>query len=216
MRLSNLGPRRVFAPLQVEFPADRQALVSETAFMLWALERPLGRIESAQVERAVVAARSRLSGVDSAANIGGLLSPSEMDVVKELAARLSGYTLAEDYRLVDVQVEQGLPGCGVVTSGVPDILGRYADRPGRPRVIVEVKAVDRTFRSIDFRQLTAYVVLYFAAHRVLAEVLALVNPLRGTSLEVGTEEFFDDVAGAPADEVVQRLMNDWSSAGISQ
>jgi hypothetical protein len=45
--------------------------------------------------------------------------------------------------------------------------------------------------------------------------LALANILRGTTLEVGTEEFFDDVAGASADEVVQRLVADWSSAGVS-
>jgi hypothetical protein len=216
VRLANLGPRRVFAPLDVDFPADRQALVSETAFMLWALEGPLVRIATGQVERAVTAARSRLSSVDDAANLGGQLSASELDVVQELAARLDAYTRAPGYRLIDLQVEQRLPGCGVVTSGVPDILGRYGDRPGHPRVIAEIKAVDRTFRSMDFRQLTAYVVLYFAAQQEVAEVLALFNPLRGTSFEVGTEEFFEDVAGAPADEVVQRLMGDWSSVGVSQ
>jgi hypothetical protein len=216
VRSSNLGPRRVFAPVEVSFPADRQALVSETAFMLWV---NLGRRDlsaDAQVRLAVSAARRRLREVESRTGFGGSLSEDEVVAVRTLAERLAEYTRAEGYQLRDLQVEPRLPGCGVVTSGVPDMLGRYADRPGNPTVLVEVKAVDRTFRSADFRQLVAYAVLRFAAEQELIEVLGLFNPLRGTSLEVGTEEFFEDVAGAPADEVVQRLMDDWSAAGVSQ
>jgi hypothetical protein len=216
VRFSNLGPRRVFAPLRIEFPAHRQALVSETAFMLWSFGAQPQRSEAASLQRATIAARNRLGELGMADKVAGQLSSQEIDAVRELARRLDAYTTADHYQLADVRVEPRLAGCGVVTGGVPDILARYGDRQNRPMVVVEVKAVDRSFRSADFRQLAAYVVLYFAEHQVLIEVLALFNPLRGTSLEVGTEEFFDDAAGAPADELVQRFVGDWSAAGVSQ
>lgn len=222
VRLSNLGPRRVFPPIKVSFPAPRQALVSETAFMLWC-DWPPQADDRHRVERAVQSAQRRLGTVlaggdvyeSASQKVGAGLTDVELSTASQLANRIATYVSADHYRLTELQVEPSLPGCGVITGGTPDLLARYADRPGNPSVVVEVKTVDRTFRSNDFRQLATYVVLVFAAHRVMTEVIALFNPLRGTSLEVGTEEFFDDVAGAPADEVAQRLMDDWSSPGTS-
>ncbi len=39
---------------------------------------------------------------------------------------------------------------------------------------------------------------------------SVVNPLRGTYVEVGVATFFEDVAGASADEIVHRLATEWS------
>jgi hypothetical protein len=214
VRLTNLGPRRAFPPIRVDFPSARQALVSETGFMLWALRRR-GDRGTPEFEGALSAARARLSELQVQDGLTGQLMPEEIQAVEELARRLTIYVSSPPTRLEAIEIEPRLAGCGVVTGGVPDLLGTLADRPGGPLAIVEFKAVDRTFRSTDFRQLVAYTALYFAEHRRIPEVLALANILRGTTLEVGTEEFFDDVAGASADEVVQRLVADWSGAGVS-
>src|SRR4051812_13465705 len=58
VRVSNMGPRRLFPPMSVQFPAEHQALVSETAFMLWA-QGAQGR--SADVVAAEADAHERLN-----------------------------------------------------------------------------------------------------------------------------------------------------------
>jgi len=74
---------------------------------------------------------------------------------------------------------------------------------GSIKTPVEVQALNRTFRSTDFRKLATYAVLYFGDRRTFPDALALTNPLRGTAIEVGIDEFFEDVAGMVADEALQ-------------
>ena len=78
-----------------------------------------------------------------------------------------------------------------------------------------MKCVDRAFRSADLRQLVCYVVLYYSELRRLPDLLAVVNPLRGTALEIGLDEFFESVVGSSAADVVNALLVEWSSVGVS-
>ena len=50
----------------------------------------------------------------------------------------------------------------------------------------------------------------FSARHVIPELFVLVNPLRGTAIEVGVALVFEDAASAASDEVIQRLVADWS------
>ena len=213
VRLSNLGPERFARAIPIDFTPARQAFVSETAFMLWAHPIQTEPMR-ARVVPAEAAARDRLAELFSATEIEAPLTRSEQAVALLMARRLGEYSMSRR-RLQHVEFEPRLPGCGVISSGVPDVVARDVSRHDSPLMIIEVKAVDRTFRSTDYRQLVCYTILYFAARRLLPDVLALVNPLRGTAIEIGVEAFFYDVSGSSADEVVQRLMTEWSALGIS-
>jgi hypothetical protein len=206
VRLSNLGPDRLAPQLIVHFAAERQALVSETGFMLWA---SFLRGQRTNVDAASELARQRLESLVFEGYLLPPLSRDERAMATEIGRRLRSYG-REHADLRDCEVEPHLPGCGVIGGGVPDLVANDHARPGAPTVLVEVKSVDRSFRSTDFRQLVCYTVLYFAARHALPDALYIVNPLRGTATEVGVSTFFEDVAGASADDVVHRLATEWS------
>lgn len=201
VRVTNLGPKRLEPALGVKFPAHRQALVSETAFMLWA--------QQGQDHEAEAAARARLAELLDAKQLAPPLVDVEWAVARELARRIGDYA-RDELHLRDAVVEPRLPGCGAVSGGTPDLLGTARIGGRWLSAIVEIKAVDRTFRSSDFRQVAAYAALLFAARDAIPELFVVMNPLRGTAVEVGVTEFFYDAAHARPDEVLQHLVSEWS------
>lgn len=210
VRLTNLGPRRLAPALNVSFASERQALVSETAFMLWVH----GEGERGVPEGAVAAARARLAELVPAEHLTDPLSDAERAVAGTMARRLGRYVGGE-LELQTIEVEPRLPGCGTVSGGIPDIVAITTSR-GRPlRIVLEIKSVDRTFRATDFRQLVTYAVLIFASRGYIPDLFALMNPLRGTAVEIGVAEFFADTAGTATDELVQRLVVEWSDPRLS-
>jgi hypothetical protein len=57
--------------------------------------------------------------------------------------------------------------------------------------------------------------LLFASRHYIPDVFVLVNPLRGTIVEVGVDAFFEDTAAASTDELIQRLVAEWSDPQLS-
>ena len=142
-------------------------------------------------------------------SLDGELSADEWSVVSQLASRIANYVDIE-LRMHDVVVEPHLPGCGAVSGGTPDILGTVRLGERDLKAVVEVKSVDRAFRSSDFRQVVVYAALMFASATEIPALFVVLNPLRGTVVEIGASEFFTDTAHAAADEVLQRLVSEWS------
>ncbi|MFC7246061.1 hypothetical protein ACFQO7_26590 [Catellatospora aurea] len=208
IRISNVAVRTFDTPIKWSHRPKRHALVSETAFYLWsdfqAGDRPnLARAESR--------ARGRLAQVANQLELPGSLDQTEVTMAMRLAHRMAQY--AEGFLVPgSVEIERRLPGIGWISGGLPDIT---AQARSVGIVLSEVKAVDRPFRSVDMRQMVVYAVLYFAQHRRLPACLSVVNPLKGAAIEVGTDEFFADVVGLPADEVINHLLIEWSAAGVS-
>jgi hypothetical protein len=211
VRLTNLGPKRLAPALEITFAPERQALVSETAFMLWVGSQ--GAL-AADIEKAFHAARRRLKELVPEQQTADDLSDSERLIARKMAQRLSEY-VSSDLELSEIEIEPHLPGCGTVSSGVPDVVAVDTSRGRRLRTVLEVKAVDRTYRSADFRQLATYAVLLFAARHYIPDLFALVNPLRGTAVEIGVGAFFEDSAGEPPDELIQHLLAEWSDPRLS-
>lgn len=213
VRVSNSGPRRFALPISRTYSSrQRAALVSETAFYLWAHYCRSG--SRPNVQNAVEQARTRLLQFAPSLDRDVRLSNADVGVAIDLAERLHHYSKYVR-RLSEIRIEESLPGCGWLSGGLPDIIAVDGSHGHELELIAEVKCVNRTFRSADLRQLVCYIVLYYSKCRRLPDILSVVNPLRGTALEVGVDEFFEDVVGVPADEVVNTLLVEWSSAGVS-
>src|SRR5258707_5619244 len=87
VRLTNLGPKRLERALPIDFPAERQALVSETGFMFWVHEAE-GR---AGYDAAEVAARQRLAELLPPAESVEPLSATERRTAEDIGRRISAY-----------------------------------------------------------------------------------------------------------------------------
>ena len=215
VRITNAGPKSFDDPIRITPISNRQSFVSETGFYLWAMHES-GMIASPRFLEAQDQARRRLRTLAPHLSLLDDLDEQERFVAMTIAQRIDSY--CSDIRNLDqIEVEPRLPGCGWISGGLPDIVARDISRgTTRPlRLIAEVKCVDRNYRSVDLRQIVCYLVLHFAHTRSIPDLLAVINPLRGTSLEIGVDEFFEDVVGSPAADVINELLVEWSSAGVS-
>lgn len=212
VRISNAGPLEFAPAVDKSLFSKRQAFVSETAFYLWS------KFEQASATpnlmRAQAQARRRLRQVAPHLALHDDLSTKETSLALSLAQRLNTYCV-HARSLTHVQIERRLLGCGWISGGLPDLLA-VDDSHGHDLIyLAEVKSVDRAFRSVDLRQLVCYIVLYYSEFRRIPDLIAVVNPLRGTALEVGVDEFFEAVVGSDASDVVNELLVEWSSPGVS-
>lgn len=102
-----------------------------------------------------------------------------------------------------VEVDPQFPGCGVLGPAVGDVL--VGD------ILFEIKAVARTFRAIDIRQLLVYSALDSAGPRHHIGRVGLYNPLQGVWEEWDLDDLCLTVAGLPANEILHRLVTYISS-----
>jgi hypothetical protein len=207
-----MGPRVFGSPIQLSSAGSRHAFISETAFLIW--KSSLADGESVDAMRAQVGARQRLSAVRRQVDLGPDLSYQERGDAEAIAAQLLHY-FTEIKDLSDISIDAKLPGCGPILGGSPDIMAVDSSYGVDVQIIGEIKSVNRKFRSTDLRQLIAYVVLYFAFYGDNPDVMMVVNPLLGHSLETGVDNFFEVTTGRPSREVIAELLFDWSTAGVS-
>jgi len=212
LRISNLGPRVFDFPLELSSSPNRHAFVAECAFAIW--KGKLLRVDDIGLEEAQESARSRLRAVRRQVPLDGNLSSEEESEALALARRLYDYSTGVK-RFSNVQIDAHLAGCGPIMYGTPDIIAMDSSYGTPVSVIGEVKSVNRKFRSTDIRQVITYLVLYFAMHQSILEVLLIINPLLGRSLEVEVDTFFQFAAGRPSQVVIPELVHDWSVSGIS-
>lgn len=163
---------------------------------------------------AQTAARDRLSAVSGQVSLSSDLTDAEQDDANRLTARLLRYFTTVK-SLSEVQIESQLPGCGPISGGSPDLLAIDSSYGVSVPIMAEVKTVQRKFRSADIRQLIIYLVLYFAEHQATPDVVMVVNPLLGRSLEIGVDDLFELTSGRPSREVLPELLFEWSTSGIS-
>jgi hypothetical protein len=212
LRISNLGPRVFDYPLELSSSPNRHAFVTECAFVIW--KAKLLRVGDIELEEAQESARSRLRAVRRQVLLDGDLNSVERSEALALAGRLYEYSTRVK-RFSDVQIDARLAGCGPIMYGTPDIIATDSSYGTPVSVIGEIKSVNRKFRSTDIRQVVTYLVLYFSMNQSILDVLLVINPLLGRSLEVEVDAFFQFASGRPSQEVIPELMHDWSVSGIS-
>lgn len=156
----------------------------------------------AAIEAATAYVRGRDANVESQA-----LTPTEVQEVLALGARIRRWLSDEVSSIEEVTVSPMFQGHGLIAHCEGDFL--------LPSGLVEVKAGDRTFRSVDYRQVAVYVALQFASSGDVFSNIMLANPRVGISIKVSTEEFAREVSGQSAPDLCNALLNSFGIALVS-
>lgn len=211
VRASNQNAEQYADRLTLESDPGRHAVISEMAFLLWGQQH--AGLELMNMADAFAAASTRL-GV----KWDGDLYPSTLEEVEAREAQMIFENLRRFDEAVDftsLVVEPRLMGCGVISGGAPDFVAAITAASGTAEVIGEIKTVQRTFRSTDYRQMVAYLVLNFASTHRIADVLLLVNPLSGTFVNIDVGSFFWFTRSQTPDEAVAEIAYEWSGPPLS-
>ena len=107
-----------------------------------------------------------------------------------------------------VLVKVPIPGCGFVDAAEADVLAG--------KVLYELKAVQRGFRGVDFRQVIVYAALNYAARRHEISDIGLLNPRLGVFYRLGIDSFAQLAAGMSGSELLGDILSAMSQAGTSR
>lgn len=199
VRALNLAPERFLRPIVPRTLASRRDIVSETGFRLFGYNIEAVGLTSDPLISAHADALKYLRRDE------GQLSADEVAEVRELSGRLLSY----------VRDTGGLgafmppfAGHGMMTACQGDLIvgGR----------LVEVKYVDRSYRSTDLRQILCYCGLRYFQYGASFEEVSVFNPLRGTAITVGLEELIDSSSGRAPAEFFSELSYVLASGEISR
>ena len=208
LRALNLGCERIQRPLVPQTDPQRRDLISETGFRLAASKWRGGRIEASDVSAAYESAVSFLVAEAELAGAGSYppLNADEQSEVLEICRRIGEFIRHRSPRLVRFFPE--FPGMG--------LLGRCYGDMVIDSTVVEVKYVDRAFRSTDLKQAITYAALGSTSDKTGFDNIISYNPLRGTYIE---SEFYDLIFGASGRTVEDfkfDFMDALSGPGISR
>ena len=133
------------------------------------------------------------------------LNVDEKKEVTELFQRLSNFFVKEHS---PQQIRPIFKGCGFVDASEADVLAKST--------LFEVKTVERSFRSVDLRQVITYAALNHSSKEVEITNLGLANPRRGVFFELPLNEISMEISGRTADERVSTIVQTISSGEISR
>lgn len=159
-RLFNAGASVLGSPVRSNASPDRNALIAETAYRLMANTTRREEVDRTQIEES---ARNFILSLPAGESATAPLRSHEWTEVDLLASNLGRLVATRP----GISFEYDVDGCGVVTRSKLDALA--GDE------VVEVKTVQRQFRSADVRQALTYATLLQIQH-VDVEQLTLVNP----------------------------------------
>jgi hypothetical protein len=189
--------------------ASRRALTAEYAFSLFAAHATVAgptSLEELEASAWHETTRRLRPYTTAGLDIDAPLSGEEQEDTREIRKRLTGCFLTGDAK--PLIIRPLFPGCGFIDASEGDIIAG--------KTIFEIKTVDRTFRTIDIRQLVAYAALNFAAPRYEVERLGLFNPRRGVLWESDLETVCVEIAGLTAVELLSAIVSSVSSGDISR
>jgi hypothetical protein len=211
VRASNQNALQYADRLFLNSVPSRHAVVSEMAFLLWG-QHHVG-VRDLDLEKTFSLASTRLGLKWDGDPYPTELQDTEAHEALLLLGNLKQFDATFDF--TSMVVEPRLSGCGVVAGGTPDFVAERDGPAGTVDIIGEIKTVQRTFRSTDYRQMIAYLVLNFAANHRIADILLLVNPLNGTLVSIDVGSFFWFTRSQPADEAVAEIAYEWSGPPLS-
>lgn len=199
-------------PLKSNVEPDRRALVNEIAFRLFSMavaDKWSGRsVPEAAIKRAtndVQQANEQFYAADAAQTMAP--SRTETQEVLELLERLRVFfTLASRHQ--QIELTPRFVGCGILDTSAGDIYF--------PTTLFEVKAGDRSFRSVDIRQLLVYAALNKAAGSRELTHIGLFNPRTGISFVAGLDDLCLDISGRPSSDLLTEIIRIVSSGDISR
>lgn len=148
---------------------SRRGLLNEVGFEIARrLTSAVGELAESELADAYSSAATAIQRLDRETN----MAPLTEDEWKEsifVGRRLKLF--CERWPQEDVSFSTPVRGCGFVDDGAADLL--VAD------TVMEVKAGERNFRSVDLRQVITYAALLEARSPGVIRKICLVNPRRG-------------------------------------
>lgn len=192
----------------------RSSLVSELAFKMFReginSERRLDLLfgDKELVGAQALEARKRIAQLDGKAIAEvPALDATEVVAAAELASSTQRYFLNKheaDHILVGVAV----PGCGLVDAAEADVLAG--------RALYELKAVQRSFRGADFRQVLVYAALNYAGRTHEISDMGVLNPRLGAVYRLSIDSFARLTAGISGNELLAEVVEAMSRPGTSR
>lgn len=169
---------------------QRHSLISETAFLLARHDQANDEPSLPDVESE---AREFLSHLPRSDALTPALTHGEWSEINDIRDKIFSYT----HWLPSVEFSPTVPGCGVVDQSIADIVAESE--------LIEVKAVMRPIRSVDFRQMLTYVAMYYSKGRSFNK-LTLLNPRNSYLFSVTLDDLASGSSGKSAVELLQELI----------
>jgi len=206
VRLVNSGAyERYFEELSWGVDPSRSALLSELAFCL----AKSGEVDSADSQAvATIEARKRLSQLPGVTLTDDPCSDIEMAAAVELANRILIILRTLGRRVGDPIFDPEFPGCGILRKSHGDIL--VGD------TLVEIKSVERGFRSTDFRQLITYALQDGSAGSSRISRVCLANPRKGILHFASLDQIVFDTSACSLIDIFGKFNAAVGSRGISR
>lgn len=212
IRRVNLDYERYLTPLKSYIRPQRRALVNEIAFRLFIdtltnTEVKHNKYESI-LDKICHEATQYIARLRGSTDMN-FEEPSahEKGEAVTIADRL-GYFFSERPPMGSILGSPAFPGCGIVQQCRADILAGTT--------LFEVKAGERDFRLVDFRQLIVYCALNYSAARYQIENVGVINPRVGVFFIIDVEYLVRSTAGISPVELFTEIIRFLTSERISR
>jgi hypothetical protein len=212
-RALNYGYTRFQRPLRSRIDPQRRDLVSETAFRLAGLRLsdPDAKISGQMMDDAEEQARTYLRDAPTVpVEAIPRLNFSERSEVRTLAHRTLLFSLlrrTDEPRAVTFMPPFSGHGALEPCSGDLVLDGKE---------IVEIKCVDRTFRSSDLRQVLTYSALQYFSEGSTFDLATVFNPLKGTYITASLDELIFGAGGKTKEEFFHEFSFELASGELSR
>jgi hypothetical protein len=216
IRRLNLGQyERDFAEIEVLTAPTRRGFINEIAFELfcqsikrnerWPSNEP--SIEQAKSATHVVRSSAMRGEIDRDSEFMAELGPEELlDIQQQHWRLMEVFTF--QYLGAVVVPEPVFKGCGIVDGCIGDLLVATT--------LFEIKAGERSFRSIDIRQLVLYAALNYASHQYSIDKVGLFNPRVGIRAEMDIDQLCFEISGKKSVELLTEITLALSSGEVSR
>jgi len=198
---------RIWPPLPSISDPARRGLINEASFVFFCENYGKARADISRDLDNLLAEAFSKSASFLQLELGKIEGLEKREVVA-MAGRLETFFATSSWSgQGNLQISPDFRGCGILGSCRGDVI--------KGKTLFEVKAGERKFRSIDFRQLLVYMALRYAENRSVFERMGIVNPRTGISIAVDTELFCRDAAGLDPYELFERVLSALSANLVS-
>ena len=156
--------------------------------------------------RIVLESRAYINRLEGTGVSAGEVGLAEANDALRLARNLYRY-FVDRAKSEPIIVFPPIAGCGLIDACEGDVIvGRR---------LYEVKAVDRNYRAIEVRQLLTYCALNHVSGESHLDGVGLLNPRRGTCVELDLDELCRDVSGESPAALFSEIVEFATSAETS-
>jgi len=211
-RINMDGYQREWPPLPAQSQPSHRGVINEAAFLAFSNVAALSREEAGgklreAVEAGFVDAQRYIYG-DLVEELGFKPTKSELREGLALSIRLLNF-FESRHGNKKIVISPQFQGSGIISSCRGDI---YVEGAG---ILYEIKGGDRSFRSVDVRQLSVYAALNFGANGPVIKKLGLLNPRRGTFVVSDVDDFAMEISGQSASSLFQIMIECFSGSFVS-